>query len=94
MTENNKYNLVYFNLRGLAEVSRYILNIAGVDFKDSRYDIHINNGEYSKPEFDKDNANNLLVKSMGKVPYLEVTQTDGEIITICQSKINLKQLYC
>ena len=76
--------LVYFNLRGLAENSRLLLAINNQEYEDSRYNFSVEDAstyKFNKPEFDNDKDNGLLVKSMNKLPYLEV---DGSII--CQSK--------
>jgi glutathione S-transferase len=76
--------LVYFNLRGLAETSRLILAINHEEYDDFRYNFSVldmSKYQFDKPEFDKDKENGLLLKSMNKLPYLEV---DGNII--CQSK--------
>ena len=76
--------LSYFNVRGLAETSRLLLAIGGEDYTDFRYpldvvDISVFN--FKKDEFDADKADGKLVKSLNKVPFLEV---DGEVIS--QSK--------
>ncbi len=80
-----KLKLVYFNTKGIAEVSRIILVIAGVDFEDYRYPIDIHDGEYKKHEFDTDKKSGLFEKSMGKLPYLEIKEKN-EIVVIPQSK--------
>ena len=76
--------LVYFNLRGLAETSRLLLAINHQEYEDFRYNFSvkdISKYDFEKPEFDNDKSNGLLLKSMNKLPYLEV---DGNVI--CQSK--------
>ena len=76
--------LVYFNLRGLAENSRLLLAINNQEYEDFRYNFSVVDAstyKFNKPEFDNDKENGLLLKSMNKLPYLEV---DGSII--CQSK--------
>ena len=76
--------LVYFNLKGLAEPSRLLLAINNHEYEDFRYNFKVidsSNYKFEKPEFDNDKANGLLLKSMNKLPYLEV---DNNII--CQSK--------
>ena len=76
--------LVYFNGRGFAETSRIILAVAKVDYEDYRYPIEIidwKSHDIIKKEFDEDKANKKMLKSLNKVPYLEL---DGTII--CQSK--------
>ena len=76
--------LVYFNVRGLAETSRMILAVAKQEYEDYRYPLEVVDmatQKMVKDEFDKDKADGKLVKSLNKVPFLEV---DGEIIS--QSK--------
>ena len=76
--------LVYFNLKGLAETSRILLAINNEKFEDYRYNFSVidsSKHQYNKPEFDNDKNNKRLIKSMNKLPYLEI---NGEII--CQSK--------
>jgi glutathione S-transferase len=76
--------LVYFNLKGLAESSRILLAINNEKYDDYRYNFSVidaSKHQYNKPEFDNDKNDKKLLKSMNKLPYLEI---DGEII--CQSK--------
>ena len=76
--------LVYFNLRGLAETSRLLFAINHQEYEDFRYNFSVKDlskFDFEKPEFDNDKSNGLLLKSMNKLPYLEV---DGNVI--CQSK--------
>jgi len=76
--------LVYFNVRGLAETSRMLFALANVDYEDFRYPLEVVDmatHQMVKEEFDRDKSDNKLLKSLNKVPYLEV---DGEIIS--QSK--------
>jgi glutathione S-transferase len=76
--------LTYFNVRGLAETSRILLAIGGEEYEDFRYPLDIidmSTHEMTKDEFDSDKSNGKLVKSLNKVPFLEV---DG--VTIPQSK--------
>ena len=40
--------LTYFNLRGLAETSRYMLHMAGAKYEDCRYPIDVAAG-FAKP---------------------------------------------
>ena len=72
--------LVYFNGRGLAEISRMVLAIGGEEYKDVRYPIKIidwSKHQMEKEEFEKDKANGKLVRSLNKLPYLEV---DGVVV--------------
>ena len=72
--------LVYFNGRGLAEISRILLAIGGEEYEDFRYPLKIidwSKHQMEKAEFDKDKADGKLTGSLNKLPYLEV---DGTII--------------
>jgi glutathione S-transferase len=76
--------LVYFNVRGLAETSRMLLAVAKQDYEDFRYPLEVvdmSTHAMIKDDFDSDKKDGKLVKSLNKVPFLEV---DGE--TIPQSK--------
>ena len=72
--------LVYFNIKGLAETSRLLFAIADVSYEDYRYPLEVIDMKtftMKKNEFDKDKLDGKLVKSLNKLPYLEV---DNEII--------------
>ena len=74
--------LSYFDVRGLAETSRFILAIAEQEYEDFRYPLEVidmSKHEMKKEEFDKQSGK--LLKSLNKVPVLDV---DG--VTIPQSK--------
>lgn len=76
--------LVYFNARGLAETSRFLLALGQINYEDFRYPIQIIDWERHiiiKDEFDDDKNQGKLLKSLNKLPYLEV---DNQIIS--QSK--------
>ena len=76
--------LTYFNVRGLAETSRFLLALGGEEYEDFRYPLEVidmSKHEMKKDEFDKDKADGKLLTSLNKVPFLEV---DG--VTIPQSK--------
>ena len=76
--------LTYFNVRGLAETSRFLLALGGEEYEDFRYPLEVidmSKYEMKKDEFDKDKADGKLLTSLNKVPFLEV---DG--VTIPQSK--------
>lgn len=62
--------LVYFNGRGLAEVTRFLLAIGGEKYEDKRYPIDPANG-WKKEEFDADQKAGKFVSSLGMVPRLE-----------------------
>jgi len=72
--------LVYFNVRGLAETSRMLLAVAKQDYEDFRYPLEVvdmSTHAMIKDDFDSDKKDGKLVKSLNKVPFLEV---DGETI--------------
>ena len=72
--------LVYFNGRGLAETSRMVLAIGGEEYGDVRYPLKIidwSKHQMEKEEFEKDKADGKLVRSLNKLPYLEV---DGVVV--------------
>jgi len=76
--------LVYFDVRGLAETSRMVLAVGGEEYEDFRYPLKVvdmKTHNMVKEEFDKDKAEGKLVRSLNKVPYLEV-----EGVVIPQSK--------
>jgi len=75
-----KYKLVYFNVRALAEVSRLLFSVAGIEFEDYRYPIDTSN--FSRPEWDADKAKDPFKYPFGTIPVLEV---DGK--QIAQSKV-------
>jgi glutathione S-transferase len=68
--------LSYFDGRGLAEVSRTMLAVAGVSFEDKRYALTIAEGDgpiygrISKPEMDVDAAAGVFDSNMGRLPVL------------------------
>lgn len=72
--------LVYFNARGLAETSRLLFALSEEPYEDFRYPLEVidmKTFNLKKDEFDYDKLNGKLIKSLNKVPYLEV---DNEII--------------
>jgi len=76
--------LVYFDVRGLAETSRMVLAVGGEEYEDFRYPLKVvdmKTHNMVKEEFEKDKAEGKLVRSLNKVPYLEV-----EGVVIPQSK--------
>jgi glutathione S-transferase len=67
--------LTYFNGRGLAEVSRILFAASKTEYTDFRYPITIL--EWSKykvvhEEFNKDKEDDILWRSLGKMPFLEI----------------------
>tara|TARA_B100000073_G_scaffold257447_1_gene217382 strand:+ start:3282 stop:3959 length:678 start_codon:yes stop_codon:yes gene_type:complete len=77
--------LVYFNGRGLAETSRLLFAIAGVEYEDFRYPLKVvdmKTWKMEREEFDKDKEEGKLEMSMNKLPALHLD--NGEVL--CQSK--------
>lgn len=78
--------LVYFDVKGLAEISRYLLAYLNIQYEDYRYPLEISgdasNRVYTKVEFEEDKKNGKFVKSFGKLPYLDVDSS----LVISQSK--------
>ena len=69
--------LLYFNVRGLAETTRYMLAWGKVDYEDFRYPFTFGTpGDFStvsRPEFTADQEAGDFAAGMGKVPVLEVS---------------------
>lgn len=67
--------LTYFNVRGLAETSRILLAIGGEEYEDFRYPLEVidmSKYEMVKEEFDNDKSAGKLIRSLNKLPFLEV----------------------
>jgi len=83
---STELTLVYFNAKGLAEVSRLLLALAQVQYTDKTYPIEVVDPVkhiYIRDEFDSDRKDGKFVKSPGgRLPLLHV----GDNITIPQSK--------
>jgi len=73
------YKLYYFDIRGLAEVARFMFAVSKTPYEDFRYSFSFGTpGDFStisRPEFDAAKAAGELDASMGKVPMLEVDGT-------------------
>eukprot|EP01084_Bolivina_argentea_P216738 368147_1 len=69
--------LSYFAGRGLGEVCRTALVVAGVKFEDKKYPFTITEGDgpvygrLSKPEMEADQAAGLFAANLGRLPILE-----------------------
>jgi len=79
------YELTYFDIRGLAEITRWVFKVGKTEFKDTRLSLTFGTpGDFStmkRPEFDEMKEKGELDVSLGKVPFLTV---DG--VKIGQSK--------
>ena len=68
--------LRYFNCRGLAETTRYMLAIGGIEYTDDRFPFSFGTpGDFStvsRPEFDEAQRAGQFAAGMDKVPILEV----------------------
>lgn len=80
------YELVYFDIRGLAEVTRWLFKVSKTEFTDTRLSLSFGTpGDFStiiRPEFDEMKSSGALDVSLGKVPLLIVDGTSK----IAQSK--------
>lgn len=79
------YELTYFDIRGLAEITRWLFKVSKTEFKDNRLSLTFGTpGDFStikRPEFDAMKEKGELAVSMDKVPLLKV---NGSLIA--QSK--------
>jgi len=74
---NHSYKLIYFNVKGFAEPSRFIFALAGAAYDDFRYPIEFRKGTKPDfPEFDKDTAAGKFNHTLMQIPVLEV---DGKL---------------
>jgi glutathione S-transferase len=76
------YHLQYFNVRGLAETSRFMFAVAKQEYTDARYNFTIDMKDgapdfstMKRPEFDAAKAAGDLDASGGKVPLLTIDGT-------------------
>mmetsp|Transcript_146459 Transcript_146459/g.467871 ORF Transcript_146459/g.467871 Transcript_146459/m.467871 type:complete len:285 (-) Transcript_146459:70-924(-) len=69
-----KFNLRYFDIRGVAETARILFALAGEEYEDSRYPLSFGTpGDFStikREEFEADRAAGKMEVAMGKVPVL------------------------
>ena len=78
-SSSSSYKLIYFAGRGLAETSRMLFKAAGQEFEDYRYPLTMQDGQFTRPEWDADKSKYIYEK----IPVLEI---DGGKYTIAQSK--------
>ena len=72
--------LTYFNGRGLAETSRLLFAVAGVEYEDFRYPLTVldwSTFKMVRDEFDNDKKEGKLWRSLDKLPFLEI---EGQVI--------------
>ncbi len=79
MSSSSTYKLIYFNIRGRAEIARMLFKAAGQEFEDYRYPLTIKDGQFLRPEWDAD-------KSKYTYEHIPVLEIDGGKHTIAQSK--------
>jgi glutathione S-transferase len=78
-SSSSTYKLIYFGIRGRAEICRMLFKAAGQEFEDYRYPLTMKDGQFSRPEWDADKSKYLYEK----IPVLEI---DGGKYIIAQSK--------
>ena len=81
---DTKMKLCYFDARGMAETIRLLFAVSETEYTDYRYPLKVidwKTFKFERDEFDLAKKNGKLIKSLDKVPYLEV----GDNV-ICQSK--------
>jgi glutathione S-transferase len=79
--ENSRMKLSYFDARGVAETTRYVLAVSKTPYEDFRYPITFRTpGDFStivRTEFNAALAAGKLDANLGRLPHLEV---DGQLI--------------
>ena len=79
--ENSRMKLSYFDARGVAETTRYMLAVTKTPYEDFRYGLTFGTpGDFStiqRPEFDAAKAAGKLDANLGRLPLLEI---DGQVI--------------
>ena len=82
VSSSKKMRLVYFDAKGVVEMTRIMLKIGKVDFEDSRFSIKVKEGGgFETPEFSTAKVTGDLKANMDRAPVLQV----GEM-SIGQSK--------
>ena len=78
--ENSRMKLSYFDARGVAETTRYMLAVTKTPYEDFRYGFTFGTpGDFStvqRPEFDAAKAAGKLDANLGRLPLLEI---DGQV---------------
>ena len=82
LSSSKKIRLVYFDAKGVVEMTRIMLKIGGLDFDDARFSINVKEGGgFETPEFAISKTAGDLKANMDRAPVLQV----GDI-SIGQSK--------
>ena len=82
------YRLVYFNTRGAAELTRYLLAITSVPYDDVRYPMQARGAGFGvSPEFLRDQQAGAFAVNRDQLPVLQVLSPDGKtaVATLGQS---------
>jgi glutathione S-transferase len=74
------YRLVYFNLRGAAEPTRYLLAVANAPYDDFRYPMHASGKGFGVDDnFLRDKQAGHFGINMGQLPILQILTPEGKI---------------
>lgn len=68
--QSGKLKLIYFDIKGVAELSRIILKVSQVDFIDERCFAIMENGKMITPEFDRLKLTDVMNPNMNRLPVL------------------------
>lgn len=82
------YRLVYFNSRGAAELTRYLLAVVQAPYDDVRYPLHATAAGFGgDKQFQHDKKSGAFRCNMDKLPVLQVLTPDGQaaVVTLGQS---------
>ena len=74
--------LLYFDARGAAELTRVLLNVGKIPYEDTRFSIIQNAGKFETPEFSKAKEAGALSANMDRVPVMILDNG----VTLGQSK--------
>jgi len=72
--DNTTYKLVYFNLRGIAEIIRILFAMADVKYEDFRYPLTMPG--YQRPEYDQDKKDGKIPGPYKALPLLLINGKD------------------
>jgi Glutathione S-transferase, N-terminal domain len=82
LSSSKKIRLVYFDAKGVVEMTRIMLKIGGLEFDDARFSINVKEGGgFETPEFAISKTAGELMANMDRAPVLQV----GDV-SIGQSK--------
>lgn len=83
-TSKKSFNLLYFDLKGLGELSRLLFAFSGTPFTEKRYAINPADN-WAKPEFDAHSKAGKFRNACNQVPVLEVSE-NGKTFSFGQSR--------